>query len=89
MERKFIIVNELTGETYETYYMQSYNAVIEDIINNYGTQVYYNPIGNETTAFLKPIKIVKEYYTIEENDAIEEKATITTYKTITNPYAMD
>ena len=87
-QRKFIIVNELTGEKHETTDYKTFCILIQDIINNYGTIVYYNPINNENTTYYKPIQIIREYYTQEENAEMEEKATIKGYKDIINPYSI-
>lgn len=89
IKRDFIIYDDFTGETIQTNNYKIYKERINDLIMLHSKSVYYNPFGNETTIFYKPVKVIKEYYNEDENESIEEKTIITTYKNIYNPYSMD
>ena len=89
IKRDFIIYDDFTGETIKTNNFKIYKERVDDLIMLHSKSVYYNPLGNETTIFYKPVKVIKEYYNEDENESIEEKTIITTYKKIYNPYSID
>lgn len=87
IKKTYVIQDEITGVLYESENESYYNELLSDLINQYTVQTFYSPLNNETVTFYKPIRVIKER--CEDDESIKEKAIITKYIEIYNPYSMD
>lgn len=86
-DKKYLIINDFTGETFETTDKIIFEEILRDLIDNLIKVEYYSPFNDECTTFYRPVKVINEFR--DNDEEIIQKAIITSYKEIYNPYSMD